>query len=72
MVATNTVSPEKASRPERMALSHNKNDCKKLNNRIEDVKYYSTQIKELTDTMNGCNNEEILAKLKVTLDLLKK
>ena len=72
MDATNTVSPEKASRPERMAPSHNKNDRKKFNDRIEDVKYYSTQIKELKDAMEGCDDEEILAELNVTLDLLKK
>ena len=72
MDATNTVSPEKASRPERMAPSHNKNDRKKFNDRIEDVKYYSTQIKELKDSMEGCDDEEILAELNVTLDLLKK
>ena len=72
MDATNSVSPKKASRAESMAPSQNKNDYKKFQDRIEDVKYYSTQIKELTDTMNGCNDEEILAKLKVTLDLLKK
>ena len=67
-----TISPEKASRPERMAPSHNKNDRKKFNDSIEDVKYYSTQIKELKDSMDGCEDEEILAELNVTLDLLKK
>ena len=70
--ATTTISPEKASTPETMAPSHNNNDRKKFNDRIEDVKYYSTQIKELKDSMDGCEDEEILAELNVTLDLLKK
>ena len=55
-----------------MDLSHNKNDCKKFKDRIDDVKYYSTQIKELKDAIDRCDDEEILDKLKVTLDFLKK
>ena len=70
--ATTTISPEKASTPETRAPSHNNNDRKKFNDSIEDVKYYSTQIKELKDSMDGCEDEEILAELNVTLDLLKK
>ena len=55
-----------------MPPSQNKNYRKKFNDKIEDVKYYSTQIKELKDSMEGCEDKEILAELKVTLDLLKK
>ena len=44
----------------------------KFDNKIKDAKYYSNQIKELKDTMDGCDDKEILAKLKITLNLLKK
>ena len=52
--------------------SQGQKDHKKFNDKIEDVKYYSTQIKELKDAMAGCDDDEILSELKETLDLLKK
>ena len=52
--------------------TQHQNDHKKFNDKIEDIKNYSTQIKELKDAMTGCDDDEILAELKVTLDLLKK